>query len=316
MANKNTRASRFAAPIGGVFIILCVIGLVSLISYCFSFTQGLLDNSNAKHDYENMLLPVVMFDPPPFENPTSMRQVDLLMYSVWSTALGSKRDVYEYDDNMSLVIPASDVDMAAFQLFGPEVVLSHSTFGDYEIVYLYDPTTKSYHVPVSALTGFYTPRVEEIVKKNDIIQLKVGYVPPANAMNIDLSGKGVDERKPDKYMIYELRKGKNSEYLYAIRDVEGAGYMTGSDANPLVNDLFDDYNDPDKVAEEPADQMQFMIPDSSESAVEGDSPSGEGSSGSSSEGEEPAENGSSGEEPPPEDGESSSESISAPEVQG
>lgn len=219
---KNNRASRYAAPIGGIFIILCFFGFFSLISSSFRFTQSLLDNTDAKHAYEQQLLPVLMFDPPPFEDPATMRQIDLLMYSVWAAVLGDKRDIYEYDDNMSLIIPASDVDLAAYKLFGAGVTLSHDTFGDYDITYVYDIATKSYHVPVGALTGFYTPRVEEIVKKGDVIQLKVGYIPPANALNIDLSGKGNKERTADKYMTYELRKNKKEYFLYAMRDVEGA----------------------------------------------------------------------------------------------
>lgn len=306
MANKNTRASRYAAPIGGVFIVLCVIGLISLVGSCFSFTQGLLDNSNAKHDYENMLLPVIMFDPPPFEDPQTMREVDLLTYSVWAAVLGDKKNTYEYDDSMSMVIPASDVDMAAFRLFGPNVTLSHNTFGDYEISYLYDTATKSYHVPVTVLTGFYIPRVEEITKKDDVISLKVGYIPPMNALNVDLTGTGDDKRTPDKRMIYELHKNGKEYFLYAIRDVEGAGYLTGSD-NSQINDLFDEFNDPDYIAEDPADQMQFLP----------QSESSDSSSGSSSDGGDSEPTTDSGDsEAPPEDSENAPESVSVSDVEG
>lgn len=253
---KSSRYSRYAAPIGGVFILLCVIGFCTLIVTCFNFTRSLLDNSGTKHTYESKLLPVLMFDPPPFEDPKTLRTVDLLMYSVWATVLGDKRDTYQYDDNLSLVIPASDVEMTAFNLFGPDLVLSHDTFGDYETTYLYDTATKSYHVPVTAMTGFYTPSVEEIVKIGDALQLRVGYIPPATALNIDFSGKGDREQKADKYMIYELRKGKSGYYLYAIRDVEGAKLIIGSDANPLLDDMLDDLNDLDSINQDPA--LEFL----------------------------------------------------------
>ncbi|MEG1686560.1 MAG: hypothetical protein RR276_01620 [Angelakisella sp.] len=278
---KSGRASRYAAPIGGIFVVLCTIGFFSLIGGCFTFTRNLLDNSNTKRNYDSMLLPVVMFDPPPFENPTTLRTVDLLMYSLWSAALGENRDVYEYDDNMALVIPASDVEMAAFQLFGPEVELTHDTFGDYTITYYYDTTTKSYHVPVNALTGFYTPLVEEIYKKGDVMQLKVGYIPPATAMTIDLTGSGERKQTPDKYMIYELKKGKKEYYLYAIRDLNEGGnnYLLGTDANPEIQDYLDDFNT--TVTEEPEAQLEFK-PASSESASESgaDGSSSSGASGS------------------------------------
>ena len=311
MANekKNSRASRYAAPIGGVFIILCLIGLVSLVGSCFQFTRNLLDNSTAKHNYDSMLLPVVMFDPPPFEDPPTLRAVDLLMYSVWAAVLGDNRDIYEYDDNASMVIPASDVDMAAYKLFGPGVTLSHSSFGDYDISYVYDESTKSYHVPVRAITGFYTPRVEDIFKKDDVIQLKVGYVPPATALNVDLSGKGQSDQKPDKYMVYELRKNKKDYYLQAVRDVEGTTYRTGSDANPILNEVLDELTGLDMV-EDPKQQLEFLTPGSS-SEGEASSGASEGAAdGNSASGESEAASGPEGESS------ESSESIPAPDVEG
>lgn len=302
---KSSRYSRYAAPIGGVFILLCVIGFCTLIVTCFNFTRSLLDNSGTKHVYESKLLPVLMFDPPPFEDPKTLRTVDLLMYSVWATVLGDKRDTYQYDDNLSLVIPASDVEMTAFNLFGPDVALSHDTFGDYEVTYLYDTATKSYHVPVTAMTGFYTPSVEEIVKNGDTLLLRVGYIPPATALNIDFSGKGDREQKADKYMTYELRKGKSEYYLYAIRDVEGAKFLTGSDANPLLDDMLDDINDLDAINQDPT--LEFLpspsasapeAPEELSSSQSGDSSASE--SGNSVETSSSASNSSTPAEPPSE----------------
>ncbi|MEG1943544.1 MAG: hypothetical protein RR049_06970, partial [Angelakisella sp.] len=278
---KSSRYSRYAAPIGGVFIILCVIGFCTLLVACFNLTRNILDNSNTKHAYEAKLLPVLMFDPPNFEDPKALRSVDLLMYSVWATVLGDKRDTYQYDDNLSLIIPASDVEMTAFNLLGPDVKLVHDTFGDYETTYLYDTATKSYHVPTTAMTGFYTPSVEEIVKSGDTLRLRVGYIPPATALNIDFSGKGDRGQKADKYKTYELHKGKNGYYLYAIRDVEGATLLTGSGANPLLNDALDEINAFGNEAETPV--LEFLPTPSSEAVSSGSTAEGEGiSAGSSS----------------------------------
>lgn len=318
MATKNNRASRYAAPIGGVFIILCVIGFFSLLGSCFQFTRSLLDNSGAKLDYEKKLLPVVMFDPPPFENPASMRPVDLLTYSVWAAVLGDKRDTYEYDDNAAMVIPASDVDMAAYNLFGPGIGLTHSSFGDYEITYLYNEDTKSYHVPVSAMTGYYTPRVEEIVKKGDIVELRVGYIPPASVLNLDLTGKGETEQVPQKYMTYELRQDKKNYFLFAIRDSDVGSTAPGA-MPPMTDDLLGDLDNTGVASEDPAEQMNLLPQSSSgESAPPEGEESSSGSSASES-GESSLESGSDSESSSP-DGEESSEASTpegpAPEVQG
>ena len=216
----------YAAPIGGVFIILCVIGFVTLVVMCFNFTRGLLDNSAKKAEYEKMLLPVVMFGPVPFEGVENFDKLSLLQTCIWATLLGENRDLYQYDDNGMLVVPTSDVDVTATRLFGPGAKLEHTTFGNFDDAYLYDEAIKSYHVPVTTLTGFVTPKVTDISKKGDVVTLRVGYVPPSTALNL---GGEEHAPEPNKFMIYELHKVKGGDYyLYAIRDVEGAGMVPGA----------------------------------------------------------------------------------------
>ena len=64
----------------------------------------------------------------------------------------------------------------------------------------------SYHVPIIAMTGFATPRVEKITAKQDSCELTVGYVPPTTVLSINYDSKGNLEESPSKYMLYELRK--------------------------------------------------------------------------------------------------------------
>ena len=57
-------------------------------------------------------------------------------------------------------------------------------------------------------------------------QVRVGYVPPSAALNL---GGEEHAPEPNKFMIYELHKVKGGDYyLYAIRDVEGAGMVPGA----------------------------------------------------------------------------------------
>ena len=206
------RRNRYAAPIGGVFIILCLVGFFTVASFCLNTTKSLLDNSARKKEFERMLLPVVIFDPVPFENPVNIDNASLLQYSIWSTAMGEKRDQYEYDDNNFVVIPASDIDVTAQRLFGPDVKLEHRSFGDLENSYLYEEAIRSYHVPIITMTGFATHKVEEINKTSgDVIELKMGYVPPSTILDLDASGN-IQEPEPQKYMIYELHRSRSGWY--------------------------------------------------------------------------------------------------------
>lgn len=230
---RSGRRNRYAAPIGGVFIILCFVGFFTVASFCLRTTKSLLDNSRKKQEYETMLLPVVIFDPVPFENPVNIDNASLLQYCIWATAMGDKRDQYEYDDNNMVIIPASDIDVTAQRLFGPDVKLDHRSFGDLENSYLYEEEIRSYHVPIITMTGFATPKVEEINKTSaDVIELKMGYVPPSTILDLDAQGN-LQDPEPQKYMIYELHRARSGWYLYAVKDLPGAGLVPG-EAMPSI----------------------------------------------------------------------------------
>ena len=290
------RRNRYAAPIGGVFIILCLVGFFTVASFCLNTTKSLLDNSARKKEFERMLLPVVIFDPVPFENPVNIDNASLLQYSIWSTAMGEKRSQYEYDDADMMIIPASDIDVAAQQLFGPDVKLEHRSFGDLQDSYLYDEEIRSYHVPIITITGFATPRVEEINKiSGDTVELRMGYVPPSTILNLDEDGN-LGNPEPEKYMIYEMHKNRNGWYLYAIKDLPGNGQLVTSDTMP---DL-------------PGEEISIseVVPEMAGNAVScsaSSAPTEDGSSdeGSSSDGESEGDGESDGES---EDGESSESS--------
>lgn len=301
---RQGRRSRYAAPIGGVFIILCLVGFFTVAGICFNATKNLLDNSGKKKEYQRMLLPVVIFDPVPFENPVNIDNASLLRYSIWAAAMGEKRDQYEYDDNNMMIIPASDIDVAAQRLFGPDVKLEHKSFGDLQDSYLYNEEIRSYHVPIITVSGFATPKVEEINKVGDAIELKMGYVPPSTIL--DLNEEGVGSPEPQKYMIYELHKARSGWYLYAIKDLPGATLLTGSDAM-LPTDL--------PMASIPTSDV---VPELAASGSEGpassqEGPGSEGGSSAEGEGEGEPEDGEDGED----GGEGSSASQEPPaEMQG
>lgn len=281
---KATRRNRYAAPIGGIFVILCIVGFITLVVICFQFTQSLLDNTKKKAEYEKMLLPVVMFDPAPFEGAENFDQLSMLQTCIWATLLGDNRDNYAYDDQAMLVVPSIDVDVTAQKLFGPDAKLVHQSFGNFDDSYLYDEEIKSYHVPITTMTGFFTPKVMEISKKGDVVTLKVGYIPPSTALNLSIGSDEDNAPEPAKYMIYELHKAKTGYYINAIRDIEGASIVPGVSISfmPIPDDLLNQGSS--------AGELLTELPSSDTS--ESGASSGEESTGSSSE-DDASDNGSS-----------------------
>ena len=190
------RKNKYAAPVGGIFLLLALVGLISVGIFCVRFTQGLLDNTQEKREFERIIYPVLMFDPVPFENAQDADPLMLLQSSIWSTLLGEKRDSYQENAIGWKIVPASDVDVACARLFGPEVQLEHQTITNF------------------VDTTFYTPSVQRVVKEGDVYTLDVGYVAPATAWSYEET-----EPEIEKMMIYELLRVGDHYQLTAIRDM-------------------------------------------------------------------------------------------------
>lgn len=204
-----------AVPIGGFFVLLAVIGLITVIVFGVRATENLIDNSKQKKEFENKILPVLMFDPVPFENPNEMGDLALLRSSIWSAIIENNEKYIIGDGNM-VSVPQSDVDVACAKLFGSEVTLHHQSFEDYLSIYSLDEETKTYYVPVDA-TVLYTPQIEEITKHGDVLDLTVGYLAPDNQWMQSIRGE-TSKPIPSKYMIYEMKKVDNDYQLIGIKD--------------------------------------------------------------------------------------------------
>ncbi len=221
--NKRHREHRhsLAAPIGGLFVVLAAIGLITVITFSLRATERLLDNSKSKEEFARVILPVLMFDPVPFESPAELNDLVLLRSSIWS-ALIENIDKYIIDDAGRVMISKGDVDVACAHLYGPEIQLNHQSFNDYMVMYYFNERTESYLVPVEAENILYTPQVEEIRKEGDIYTLTVGYLSNSNDWFMTMKGEKY-EPTPGKYMVYKLQKTDGHYQLLAIEDPpEGA----------------------------------------------------------------------------------------------
>lgn len=212
----SRRRSHAAAPLGGIFVVLAIIGLITVIQFTFHATERLLDNSSEKEEFERILLPVLTFDPIPFENPNELDNLVLLRASIWS-ALVENFDKYKPSTTNMYLIPKGDVDVACARLFGPEITLEHQSFTNYVSMYNYDKEKETYLVPMDEETMLYLPKVKEIKKDGDRLSLLVGYVATGNDWFKSFRGKDY-EPAPDKYMIYQVKKVDKHYQLMAIKD--------------------------------------------------------------------------------------------------
>ncbi|GHU80362.1 hypothetical protein FACS1894191_5530 [Clostridia bacterium] len=216
MRTVKHRKHRHASSIGGVFVLLAVIGVVTVIVLSLQLTYRVLDNSREKTMFEDIVRPVMMFDPVPFESAAEIEMKRMLLYSMWATLTSERAKNYTYSDSQMLMIPASDLDVAAATLFGAEVVLEHQTFGDFETPYVYDAEKNMYNVRVATQLYVYSPEVRDVVKDGEFYRLDVYYVPPGNAWNMTFAGERVSPFI-EKHMYYFMLKAKDSYQLVKVQ---------------------------------------------------------------------------------------------------
>lgn len=229
MQPKNRRKRRYAAPIGGLFIVLAALGVITVVYLSFRLTATVLDNTQEKVMFENLVRPVVMFNPVPFESPTDIENDDLLNFSMWAALLGEKKDTYTFGETQELIVPASDLNVAAARLFGPDVKLEHHSFDYFEMSYYYDEESSVYNVPVTVVFNVYTPSVETITKNGDYYELSVGFLPSGVSWQTDFSG-GQGKPQPEKHMNFIMQKTKDSYSIVKVQDpVTAVGYVIPSE---------------------------------------------------------------------------------------
>ena len=212
------RKHKYVATVGMVLIVLAVIGSVALCSALINFGARILDNASLKEAFEWKVYPVLMLDPATFDDPAQLDEVFVLKTALWSTLL-ENRTKYDYNEQGMLIVPASDLDVAAKRLYGSAVTLNHQTFFEgYEFSYLYDEETGTYLVPVMGQTAAYVPEVVDISKDGNVYTLIVGYVAPTTLWNV--SEDGESESVPDKYLYYDLEKIDRRNYIIkAVRSI-------------------------------------------------------------------------------------------------
>ncbi len=226
MSEKNQKSgkNRLAFPIGIIILILAVIGAVSTVRFVSDSVKKMTDNTADKLKYEQMLEPVVMFDPDPFDDLNQADVSQLLNSAVWALLMseeGTEKYPYSEGDVFGIIVPQEDIEKHFVSLFGTEIDIAsmHASvdMSAYDITY--DAALKSYILPVTGVESAYTPKVYEIDKKGSSVILSVGYI--GSKAWAQAADEGYEAPEPDKYMKITLRERNGGMYIASIQAVDG-----------------------------------------------------------------------------------------------
>ncbi len=220
-AKKN----KLAFPLGILTVILAIIGLVTVVGFSVDTVKNLTDKTAQKKEYEEMLKPVVLFDPDPFDDLTQADVSQLLNSAVWALLMsdeGTDKYPYSEGENFGIVVPQADIEKYFVSLFGTEIDIAsmHSSIdmSGYDITY--DAALKSYILPITGVESAYTPKVYDIEKQGSSLILSVGYI--GNSAWVQVADGEYTAPEPDKYMKITLRERSGGMmYVSSIQSTDG-----------------------------------------------------------------------------------------------
>jgi len=226
---KRKGQSKLAFPLGLAVIIFAIVGVVFAVNAGIDGVKKLTDNSAKKIEYENMLIPVVMYDPDMFDDVSSAKLDQLTVCAVWGIIKDKKNypGKYETDDQGNIMIPAEDVEKEFAKLFGTDVIPTHiGVKGNFD-EFAFNEQSRCYLVTSAGTVPIYTPKVVEIDKTSNTVVLTVGYL-AAEAWAQDSAGNFI-QPEPSKYVKVTLRENNNGYYISAMQTTD-----TPEDAQPGV----------------------------------------------------------------------------------
>lgn len=221
---KSGKKNKLAFPLGIIASILAVIGLITVIKFSTDSIKNLTDNTADKKKYAEMLTPVVMFDPDPFDDLTQADVSQLLNSAVWALLMsedGADKYPYSEGENFGIVVPQADIEKYFVSLFGTEIDIAsmHSSIDMSEYDITYDAALKSYILPITGVESAYTPKVYDIDKQGSSLVLTVGYI--GNKAWVQIDDGEYSAPEPDKYMKITLRERSGGMYVSSIQSADG-----------------------------------------------------------------------------------------------
>lgn len=209
---RNKRLRR--KIIGGVFVVLALVGVGTLIAAAARGVASMLDDTDDREYYADLFYTVVALDPAPFDITEAPDDQLLLEAAIWATVRGENTDKYTHDANGMLQVPAVDVATYAKRMYGGNYEIKNATFTDVDLEFKYDITTNMYTLPLTSLVDTYYPKIVAITSSGGTKVLSVAYM--STSSETFFGGDTADEQ-PVKYMEYVLTKQDGEYKLTAVR---------------------------------------------------------------------------------------------------
>lgn len=206
-------SSAFHFVLGLIMIIMSIIGLISTVGFISNKIHSILDNTEQKNEFAKFIYPVVICDPPTFDQTSRLKNETIISAAVWDIILYEDKSKYTQEFDY-IIVPEVDVEQHAAKIFGSGLNITHTTIASSDVSFYYEEDISSYRIPANPKYFTYSPYIEEITKVGESYTLTVGYVSPTPAWLTLTSDETPD---PEKYVDYVVQKRGTSYTLVSIK---------------------------------------------------------------------------------------------------
>lgn len=212
----------YAAPLGMVISLLCVVGIVALVFAGVSGIRQLADTTDLQEEMYYYLEPVLVYTPESFENTNIAPQDAFLNAAAYKVMLaeqvrmlreGDESSVYSVDDDGRIGVPQEEIEEAYQALFGPDAKLTHRSIEGSNLEY--DDSDGTYYVPFETASTANRPVIDYVKKRASVYEVRVGYVPITD-IRLDEHGKAIDPTADmaTHFQTYTLTRDKKNDTYY------------------------------------------------------------------------------------------------------
>lgn len=207
---KRKKKNRFLKFFGVFFALAIGLSFWAV----FAFKNGFFETSRKIESYEkydSLIWPVVMEDPPNFDEKNPLDEKIKIKSALWDTAMNLKDKNLDYDENDMIIFPANEVQKSYEKLFGEDI--------NYDILddakdpfYKFNKIKKEFSVKIMSGTDRFFPHTIDAFWKNNNLILKVGYMIPQEQFDENMAA--LTEIKTEKFANYKLKKNKKTGNFY------------------------------------------------------------------------------------------------------
>lgn len=195
-----------------VMLILAIAGVTGLLS-ALSRTAAVVSNSPSNAKYGSYIAPVVMHDPPPFDDSSHLDANVKIAASIWRNIFQKGASTYkEIDADGLTLMPASDVQSACTELFGPNATINtdESVHGQF---FSHTAGDDCFHIRATSNAASLVPHVDDITEDNEALNLVVSYF-SRDEKKLKVGDNKAAAPSPVKRMVYNLRLNEGSKKYY------------------------------------------------------------------------------------------------------